>query len=109
MPFGCCSWPRALGCSAPLTDCNDRRGTRLTKQAAENKSMQRILLKTTIPFTDDDCHIGRFSLLQQHLRSLRDLNGNPLYEVHAHDRVENGGHGDGDPQAAGGASTIRSG
>jgi len=71
--------------------------------------MQRILLKTTIPFTDDDCHIGRFSLLQQHLRSLRDLNGNPLYEVHAHDRVENGGHGDGDLQAAGGASTIRSG
>lgn len=30
---------------------------------------QRILLKTTIPTTDDDWHVGRFALLAEHLRS----------------------------------------
>jgi len=32
--------------------------------------MSRILLKTTIPPTDDDWHIGRFGLLAAHLRSV---------------------------------------
>ena len=32
--------------------------------------MPKILLQTTIPFTEDDWHIGRFSLLTDHLRSL---------------------------------------
>lgn len=32
--------------------------------------MPRILLQTTIPFTEDDWHIGRFSLLSEHLGSL---------------------------------------
>lgn len=49
---------------------------------------QRILLKTTIPYTPDDWHIGRFSLLARHLSSLR--SGQPLYEVIARDRVEDG-------------------
>jgi len=38
----------------------------------------RILLQTTIPFAEDDWHIGRFSLLSEHLASLRDETGNPL-------------------------------
>jgi hypothetical protein len=63
--------------------------------------MHRVLLKTTIPFTEDDWHIGRFSLLQQHLRSLTGPDGSPRYEVDARDRVENGAGGDRDLQAAG--------
>jgi len=40
----------------------------------------RILLQTTIPFTEDDWHIGRFSRLAQHLADL------PGVEVTARDR-----------------------
>jgi len=32
--------------------------------------MKKILLQTTIPYTEDDWNIGRFSLLRDHLRSL---------------------------------------
>ena len=46
----------------------------------------RILLQTTIPFAEDDWHIGRFSLLRDELRSLKDQSGNPLYEVTTRDR-----------------------
>lgn len=46
----------------------------------------RILLQTTIPFAEDNWHIGRFSLLREHLSSLKDANGNSLYEVTARDR-----------------------
>ena len=63
--------------------------------------MHRILLKTTIPFTEDDWHIGRFSQLQRHLRSLVDADGKALYEVDARDRVENGAGDDVDLLAAG--------
>ena len=49
----------------------------------------RILLKTTIPSTEDDWHIGRFSLLRDHLASLSDSAGRPLCEVTAHDRERN--------------------
>jgi hypothetical protein len=45
----------------------------------------RILLQTTIPTTEDDWHIGRFSLLTEHLRSLTNAEGEPLYEVTARD------------------------
>ena len=41
----------------------------------------KILLQTTIPFAEDDWHIGRFSLLTEHLRSLKNENGDSLYEV----------------------------
>jgi hypothetical protein len=41
----------------------------------------RILMQTTIPFAVDDWHIGRFSLLQDHLASLKDAAGEPLCEV----------------------------
>lgn len=46
----------------------------------------KILLQTTIPFTEDDWHIGRFSLLAEHLRSLRGNDGNALYDVTCRDR-----------------------
>jgi hypothetical protein len=46
----------------------------------------KILLQTTVPYTEDDWHIGRFSLLTEHLRSLVDANGNLLYEVSTRNR-----------------------
>ena len=50
----------------------------------------RILLQTTIPTAADDWHIGRFSLLRDHLASLRDDRGAPLYDVVARDRSAGG-------------------
>src|SRR5436190_852638 len=49
----------------------------------------QVLLQTTIPFREDDWHIGRFSLLRKHLESLRDESGNRLCEVTARDRENN--------------------
>jgi hypothetical protein len=49
----------------------------------------RILLQTTIPTITDDWNIGRFSLLNEYLRSLRDDAGRPLVEVVARDRNPN--------------------
>ena len=49
----------------------------------------RILLQTTIPAVEDDWHVGRFSLLGEHLRGLRDAEGHALCEVTARDRVAN--------------------
>jgi hypothetical protein len=46
----------------------------------------RILLQTTIPFVENDWHIGRFSLLAAHLAGLRDKNGVRLFDVTARDR-----------------------
>lgn len=46
----------------------------------------RILLQTTIATTEDDWHIGRFSLLSEYLASLTDENGEPLAVVTARDR-----------------------
>ena len=54
--------------------------------------MTKILLQTTIPFTENDWHIGRFSLLREHLASLKDENGDALYEVTARD-IEKNAHG----------------
>jgi hypothetical protein len=53
------------------------------------KSRISILLQTTIPAAADDWHIGRFSLLRDHLSSLKDEEGRALYEVTARDRVTN--------------------
>jgi hypothetical protein len=47
----------------------------------------RILLQTTIPAVEDDWNVGRFSLLHEHLESLRDDEGRALFEVSARDRV----------------------
>jgi hypothetical protein len=46
----------------------------------------RILLQTTIPPVEDDWNIERFALLREHLASLTDHLGSPLYEVVARDR-----------------------
>lgn len=46
----------------------------------------RILLQTTIPNVEDDWHIGRFSMLADHLAGLKDARGRPLYLVTARDR-----------------------
>lgn len=56
------------------------------------KKPTKILLQTTVSFTENDWHIGRFSLLQKHLESLKDETGNQLYEVTARNREldENG-------------------
>lgn len=45
-----------------------------------------ILLQTTIPSIDDDWNIGRFSLVRDHLASLKNDNGEPLYNVATRDR-----------------------
>lgn len=45
-----------------------------------------ILLQTTIPTTEDDWSIWRFSLLRDYLASLKDEAGNSLCEVTARDR-----------------------
>lgn len=49
----------------------------------------KILLQTTIPPTEDDWNIDRFSLLREHLVSLKDEKGNQLVEVLTRDREEN--------------------
>lgn len=51
-------------------------------------SKTKILLQVTLTETKDDWHTGRFSLLTQHLRSLKDESGDELYEVVARNREE---------------------
>jgi len=51
--------------------------------------MKRILLQTTIPGAEDDWHVGRFSLLNNHLSSLTDDQGKALFEVTARNRETN--------------------
>ncbi len=46
----------------------------------------RILLQTTIPYAEDDWHIGRFSLLRDELSSMKDSQGNQLCEVTTRNR-----------------------
>lgn len=60
------------------------------------KNSTKILLQTTIPATENDWHVGRFSLLREHLSSLRDdESGDALYDVTARD-IEKGADGRGD-------------
>ena len=54
----------------------------------------QILLQTTIPASDDDWTIDRFSLLHEHLSSITDEHGKALYEVTARNREEDGGGND---------------
>jgi hypothetical protein len=46
----------------------------------------RILMQTTIPFAEDDWHIGRFSLMQAELAALKDGSGNALCSVTTRNR-----------------------
>ena len=52
-------------------------------------SRVKILAQTTIPAIADDWNIDRFSLLRDHLVSLTDESGEPLYNVTARDRETN--------------------
>ena len=53
----------------------------------------RILLQLTTPATEDDWNIGRFSLLTDHLRSLRNQEGKALCDVTArHREVDSAGN-----------------
>lgn len=54
----------------------------------------RILLQTTIPTTEDDWNINRFSILREWLTALKDEPGNALCEVTARDRDEDSGGDD---------------
>ena len=58
--------------------------------------MKKILFKTTIPFTEDDWHVGRFSLPRAHLESLADDRGSRLFAVTARDRRAGAGGDDPD-------------
>ena len=49
----------------------------------------KILLQTTIPMNEDDWHVGRFSLLQNHLSAYRDKAGESVFEVTARNREPN--------------------
>jgi hypothetical protein len=49
---------------------------------------KKILLQTTIPYVEDDWHIGRFSKLHEHLASIKDDGGSPLLDVVARNREE---------------------
>jgi hypothetical protein len=55
----------------------------------------QILLQTTIPYVEDDWNIQRFSLLRDHLTSIRDDAGAALYEVTARNRETNADGNDG--------------
>jgi hypothetical protein len=46
----------------------------------------KILLQTTIPTTQDDWAIARFSMLADYLGRLRDEDGGPVFEIVARDR-----------------------
>jgi len=46
----------------------------------------KILLQTTIPYTENDWHIGRFGLLRDYLAGLKDRDDQPLFELVARDR-----------------------
>lgn len=50
---------------------------------------RHILLQTTIPTVEDDWSIARFSLLRDHLASIKDDSGAPVYKVTARDRQTN--------------------
>jgi hypothetical protein len=52
---------------------------------------KRILIQTTIPPIEDDWHVGRFSMLADYLRSLKDEAGAPRFDVTARNRVPPGG------------------
>jgi hypothetical protein len=54
----------------------------------------RILLQTTIPAVGEDWTIDRFSLLHEHLNSITDEQGRPLYEVTGRNREDDGAGND---------------
>jgi hypothetical protein len=58
-----------------------------TKGAGSMTEPTRLLMQTTILGEGNNWHIGRFSLLRDHLAALCDESGAPLFEVTARDRA----------------------
>jgi hypothetical protein len=54
----------------------------------------RLLIQGSIPYANDDWHIGRFSFLVGYLASLRDARGNREVQVLARDRTPDGSGSD---------------
>jgi hypothetical protein len=87
-------YPRKLPIDRPkrivflqdLSPGDDFRGSPHATMLASVPRPTRILLQTTIAPTENDWHIGRFSLLRDYLASLTDKDGRPLFEVTARDR-----------------------
>ncbi len=52
----------------------------------ERAPITHILLQTTIEYTANDWHVGRFSMLRDYLSALKSADGTPLFEVTARDR-----------------------
>src|SRR5215469_13009811 len=50
------------------------------------RQTRRILLQTTIPYIEDDWHIGRFAQLRDLLAGMRNSDGSPRFEVTARNR-----------------------
>ena len=61
-------------------------GTDLSSRGTAVKTPIKVLLQTTIERTDNDWHIGRFSLLHDYLASLSATDGTRLLRVTARDR-----------------------
>lgn len=51
--------------------------------------MKKILLQTTIQHAEDNWHVGRFSLLHDHLSSLKDDQGKLMFDVASRNREVN--------------------
>jgi hypothetical protein len=51
--------------------------------------MKKILLQTTVPYIEDNWHVGRFSLLHEHLSSLKNERGDLVFEVIGRNREAN--------------------
>jgi hypothetical protein len=64
---------------------NEFRKKRITADMSQRKPA-KILLQTTISYTENDWHIGRFSLLRDYLSGLKKADGSPAFEVAARDR-----------------------
>lgn len=54
----------------------------------------QILLQTTIPAIEDDWNVDRFSLLRDHLSSIKDEQGRSRYQVTARNREDDGAGND---------------
>jgi hypothetical protein len=61
----------------------------MTRKPKQMTRPIHILLQTTIPMAEDNWHIGRFSMLRDHLASLKNDAGEPLYRVTTRDRERN--------------------
>jgi hypothetical protein len=86
----------------PISPCGQRNGSRASNLSGSSRHAAlsvkgrhtarpiRILLQTTIPPIADDWHIGRFSMLRDHLAGLVDRDGTPICAVTARNRAAPG-------------------